>query len=49
MNVEYIVVTLIVLVSVLMPMPGLGVSALDWLIEAIKSYQAHSSLLYSIP
>ncbi len=46
---EYLVTTGVVIVALIVPIPGLGQSALDILIQALNEFQAHSTVLLSMP
>jgi len=48
--VEYIVVTMLVVIALFTPLPGLGGSAVfDLVLEAIRNFGINSSVLLSLP
>lgn len=46
---EYLVATLFVVIALFAPVPGLGESAFVYLLEALRSFQANTTYLMSIP
>lgn len=46
---ESLILTVIVVSAVLLPVPGLGESVFGMLASALRNFQAHSTLLLSMP
>lgn len=46
---EYIITTGVIIAALFLPVPGLGVSAIDMVIQALNDFQAHSVVMLSMP
>jgi len=46
---EYVVITGMVIAALFVPIPGLGQSAIDFLIISLNAFQSHSIGLLSLP
>ncbi len=46
---EYVLVTAILVAALFLPVPTLGTSVVDWLLDAIRGFQANSTYLLSLP
>lgn len=47
--IEYCVVTVAVVVALFIPLPGIDASLLTYLSDALRLFQANSTLLLSLP
>lgn len=48
-SVEYVVVTLVVIATLFLPLPGLDDSLVETLVTALRQFQAHTVYLLSLP
>ncbi len=48
-TIEYVVLTGAIVIALFLPIPLLGVSALEWVFESLRAFQAHSLYVLSIP
>lgn len=46
---EYVITTGVVIVALFLPVPGLGVSAIEVVVNALNAFQAHSTVMLSMP
>ena len=46
---EYSITTGLVIAALFVPIPGVGISALDLLIQALNGFQNHSTVFISMP
>lgn len=48
-SVEYIVVTLVIVTTFFVPLPGVGESLVSTFLNALRDFQANSTFLLSMP
>jgi len=46
---EYVVVTFVIIVTLFLPLPGLGGSLLDLVMGALRGFQSNTTYLMSLP
>ncbi len=46
---EYTITTAIVITALFIPIPGVGLSAVDFVIQALNGFQDHSTVFLSMP
>lgn len=46
---EYLIVTGVVTAALFLPIPGIGLSAVDFVIQALNGFQNHTTVFLSMP
>jgi len=46
---EYIITSSVVIAALFLPVPGLGVSAIELVVKALNNFQSHSTVMLSMP
>lgn len=48
-SVEYVLITLVVVATLFLPLPGLDESLVNTLVAALRQFQSNTTYLYSLP
>lgn len=48
-SIEYTVLTLVVVTTLFVPLPGLGESLVETVVSALRQFQSNTTYLYSLP
>jgi len=46
---EYVITSGVVIAALFLPIPGLGISAIEWVVRALNYFQSHSITMLSMP